>query len=284
MKKVFYFLSFVALTAFSFMNSAYAQIQTPSASPKATITQAFGLSEISLEYSRPSAKGRTIFAADGLVPFGKIWRTGANQAAKITFGDDVTVEGKELKKGSYAILTKPGATSWDVHFYTYEGSGWSSYVEKTPDAVVTVKPVMLPMHIETYMMAFGTQTSNSIDLEILWEKTNVVLNIKTAVHDKVMAQIDKVLAGPTNGDYYNAGVYMANNGGDMNKALMYVQKATKAEDAKFWQLRQESLILGKMGKKAEAIAVAKKSLALATKAGNADYVKMNNDSIKEWSM
>jgi len=284
MKKVFYFLSFVALTAFSFMNSTYAQIQTPSASPKATITQAFGLSEISLEYSRPSAKGRAIFAADGLVPYDKVWRTGANSATKITFGDDVTVEGKEIKKGSYAILTKPGATSWDVHFYAYDKGSWSSYKEKTPDAVVTVKPVMLPMHIETYMMAFGAQTANSVDLEILWEKTNVVLKIETAVHDKVMAQIDRVLAGPSKGDYYNAGVYMANNGGDMDKALMYVQKATSGADAKFWQLRQESLILAKMGKKAEAIAAAKKSLAKATEAGNADYVNMNNDSIKEWSM
>ena len=94
MKKVFYFLSFVALTAFSFMNSANAQIKTPSPSPKASITQAFGLSDISLEYSRPSAKGRTIFSENGLVPFNKVWRTGANQATKITFGDDVTVEGK----------------------------------------------------------------------------------------------------------------------------------------------------------------------------------------------
>jgi len=284
MKKVIYFLSFVALTAFSFMNSTHAQIQTPSASPKATLTQAFGLSEITVEYSRPSAKGRAIFADNGLVPFGQLWRTGANQATKITFGDDVTVEGKELKKGSYAVVTKPMATSWDINFYTYEGSSWSSYKEKTPVTVITTKPVALPMHIETFMIAFGAQTANSIDLEILWENTNIVLGIKTSVKEKVMAQIDKVLAGPSNGDYYTAGVYMANNGGDMAKALMYVQKATHADNPRFWQLRQESLILGKMGKKAEAIAVAKKSLELATKAGNNDYIKMNNDSIKEWSM
>lgn len=284
MKKVFYFLSFVALTAFGFMNSSNAQINTPAASPKSTTTQAFGLSEISLEYSRPSAKGRTIFADDGLVPFGKVWRTGANQVTKITFGDDVTVEGKELKKGAYAILTKPGASSWDVHFYDYDKSSWSSYVEKTPTAVVTVTPVMMPMHVETMWMGLGTQTANTVDLELLWEKTNVVVKVETAVHEKVMSQIDKVLAGPTAGEYYTAGVYMANNGGDLEKALMYVQKATHAENPRFWQLRQESLILAKMGKKADAIAVAKKSLAAATKAGNDDYVKLNNDSIKEWSM
>ena len=284
MKKVFYFLSFVALTAFSFMNSAHAQIKTPAPSPKASITQAFGLSDISLEYSRPSAKGRTIFADDGLVPFGQVWRTGANQVTKITFGDDVSVAGKELKKGAYAILTKPGAASWDVHFYTYEGSGWNSYVEKTPVAIAQAKVSAFPNHVETFMILVGAMSSNTATLNFVWEKTNAVLEVTTNVKEKVMAQIDKVMAGPTNGDYYAAGVYMANNGGDMDKALMYVQKATHAEGAKFWQLRQESLILGKMGKKAEAIAVAKKSLALATEAGNADYVKMNNDSIKEWSM
>ena len=284
MKKVIYFLSFVALTAFSFMNSAYAQIQTPAPSPKATVTQAFGLSEISLEYSRPSAKGRTIFAADGLVPFGEVWRTGANQATKITFGDDVTVGGKELKKGAYAILTKPGASSWDVHFYTYEGSGWNSYVEKTPAAVVQAKVSAFPGHVETFMILVGDMSTNTASLEFVWEKTMAVLEVSTDVKAKVMAQIEKVMAGPTNGDYYAAGVYMANNGGDMNKALMYVQKQTHADNPRYWQLRQESLILGKLGMKAEAIAVAKKSLALATEAGNNDYIKMNNDSIKEWSM
>lgn len=284
MKKVFYLLSFTALTAFTFLNTVAAQINTPAPSPLQSITQAFGLSEITLEYSRPSAKGRTIFADNGLVPFGKVWRTGANGATNVTFGDDVKVGGKALKAGKYAILTKPSATTWDVHFYTYEGRSWGSYVEKEPAAVVTVQPNTIPMHIETFMMGFGTQTAESIDIEILWENTNVVLNVTTEVKSKVMAQIDQVMAGPSVGEYYAAGVYMAENGGDLNKALQYVQKATHTDNPRFWQLRQESLILAKMGKKADAIAVAKKSLELATKAGNDDYVKLNNDSIKEWSM
>lgn len=284
MKKVLYFLSFVALTAFGFMNSADAQLQTPAPSPKSTITQQFGLSDITVEYSRPSAKGRTIFAADGLVPHGKLWRTGANQATKITFGSDVTVGGKALKAGSYAILTTPSATSWDVHFYDYDKSSWSSYTEKTPTATVTASTHAFPGQVETFLILFADVSADAAKLEFVWDKTLVAVDIKTEVKSKVMAQIDKMLAGPSAGEYYSAGVYMANNGGDLATALSYVQKATHAENPRFWQLRQESLILAKMGKKADAIAVAKKSLAAATTAGNADYVKMNNDSIKEWSM
>lgn len=284
MKKVIYFLSFVALTAFGFMNSAYAQLNTPAPSPKSTLTQQFGLSEISVEYSRPSAKGRTIFAADGLVPHGKIWRTGANSATKITFGDDVTVGGKALSAGSYAILTTPGATSWDVHFFNYDKSSWSSYTEATPAATVTAKAMPFAGQVETFLILIADVTAETAKLEFVWDKTIVAVDIATEVKSKVMAQIDQMLAGPSAGEYYSAGVYMANNGGDLEKALMFVQKATHTENPRFWQLRQESLILAKMGKKMDAIAVAKKSLAAATEAGNADYVKMNNDSIKEWSM
>jgi len=284
MKKVIYFLSFVALTAFGFMNSAYAQLNTPAPSPKSTLTQQFGLSEISVEYSRPSAKGRTIFSADGLVPHGKIWRTGANSATKITFGDDVTVGGKALSAGSYAILTTPGATSWDVHFFNYDKSSWSSYTEATPAATVTAKAMPFAGQVETFLILIADVTAETAKLEFVWDKTIVAVDIATEVKSKVMAQIDQMLAGPSAGEYYSAGVYMANNGGDLEKALMFVQKATHTENPRFWQLRQESLILAKMGKKMDAIAVAKKSLAAATEAGNADYVKMNNDSIKEWSM
>lgn len=284
MKKVFYCLTFVSAFAFTFINSSYAQIQTPAPSPAAKVKQTVGLTDVTVEYSRPSMRERTIFADNGLVPFGEVWRTGANAATKITFGDDVTVGDKELKKGSYAILTKPTASSWDIHFYAYDGGNWGSYREKTPDAVVTSTPQTTPNSIETFLIVFGATTSNSTEMIFLWENTRVGLTIETEVHEKVMAQIDKVLAGPTNGEYYAAGVYMANNDEDLEKALMYVQKATHAENPRFWQLRQESLILAKLGKKAEAIAVAKKSLELATEAGNKDYIKMNNDSIKEWSM
>jgi hypothetical protein len=279
MKKIFTLM--LVLCAFS-ATTLVAQIQTPSASPFTTIVQQFGIGEIEIEYSRPSKKGRDIFGTDDLVPYGKIWRTGANQATKVTFSDDVMIEGKGLKAGSYAILTMPGSSEWAVHFYTYAGGDWTSYVKKDPEVAVMVKPVNLNMTFETFTIMIGNMTSESATIGIVWDDTYVPVEVTTDVDTKVMASIDRVLAGPSANDYYNAGVYMANAGKDLNKALEYVQKATKSGEPRYWQLRQESLILAKLGRYKEATNVAKKSLELATSAGNDDYVKMNTDSIKEW--
>lgn len=259
------------------------QIKTPSASTFASLSQEFGLGKIEIEYSRPSKKGREIFGTNALVPNDKLWRTGANQATKITFTEDVMVEGKDLKAGTYAILTKPGKSSWGINFYPYESGNWSSYVDKDPAVMVSVKPAKLQMAFETFTIMVGSVTSNTAVLGLMWDDTYVPVSLKTEVDAKVMASIEKTLSGPTANDYYAAGVYYLNADKDLNKALEYVQKATKGDNPMFWQLRQESLILAKLGRYKEATNVAQKSLDLAKKAGNDDYVKMNNDSIKMWS-
>jgi len=138
------------------------------------------------------------------------------------------------------------------------------------------------MAFETFTVMIGNMTGSSATLGIAWDDTYVPVSISTDVDTKVMSSIDRVLAGPSNGDFYNAGVYYLNAGKDANKALEYIQKATKSGEPRFWQLRQESLALAKLGRYKEAMNVAKKSLELATTAGNDDYVKMNNDSIKMW--
>jgi len=263
---------------------AMGQIRTPQPSPSATVTQTIGLTEVTVEYSRPGVKGRTIFG--DLVPFDKVWRTGANAVTKISFSEDVTVEGKELAAGSYAILTKPGASKWDIHFYDYAGGSWNGYVEKDPTAVVTVASVQLPagLKMENFLIHFDMLTNNGGMLEIIWDGTIVPISIGVKTHDSVMANIDKTLAGPTANDYYTAGAYLLDADQDLDKALMYVQKATHGENPRFWQVRREALILGKLGRTAEAIKAAQKSLDLAKAAGNDDYVKLNEKSIKAWSM
>lgn len=263
--------------------SVDAQIKTPAASPGASFSQDFGLIKVSAEYSRPGVKDRVIFAEDGLVPFGKVWRTGANSISKITFSGDVMVEGEALKGGSYGILSIPGASSWKVHFYSYEGGNWSSYVEKEPAAIVTVTPKALPYTVENFLITVANITDNSATLELAWDKTLVPIKLTTEVDKAVMAQIDQVLAGPTVADYYAAGTYYYNTGKDMNKALEYIQKATKGDSPKFWQLRMEAEVLGKLGKYKEAIAVAEKSKALAKEAGNDDYIKINDKNIMMWA-
>lgn len=282
MKKLFLGLCTVAFATF-FVATTHAQIKTPAPSPSQKITQQIGLTDVTVEYSRPSAKGRTIFGTGGLVPYGSIWRLGANAATKITFGDDVMVGGKELKKGSYAVLATPSANSWKVDFHSHESGNWGSYREKTPTASVTAEVKDLPFAVESFLIHFGNLTDNGAVLEFIWADKVAMVPLKFEVEQKVMAAIEKTLAGPSTGDYYAAGNYLLSIGKDLDKALMYVQKATKGDNPRFWQVRREALILSKLGRAKEAIAAAKKSMELAKAAGNEDYVRMNEKSIAEWA-
>lgn len=273
----------ILVLAFAFMAfNGYAQIKTPAASPKSTVTQAFGLTEVTIEYSRPSVKNRTIFSDEGLVPYGKVWRTGANQATKITFGSDVQIGGSELPAGSYAITCTPNATSFNFHIHNYEKSSWSSYKDKEPKATVSVTPQKMNNMVETFTFNFANMTSNSMDIEMMWADVKTTMKVSAAVDEVVMSSIDKVMAGPSKGDYYQAANYYYENGKNLNQALNWINKATAGDDPKFWQVRKKALILADMGKFKEALTSARESLKLAETAGNEDYVRMNEASIKEW--
>ena len=279
MKKIMLCLAVLAMTF-----SVNAQIQTPAPSPFAKVEQKVGLTDVSLEYSRPNMRGRTIFG--DLVPYGEVWRTGANARTKITFSDDVTVNGQTLKAGSYAIFTKPSKESWEVYFYTdYNGGGTpQDWDESKVAAKVTAEVYPMPMQIETFTMTFDDLTSSSATLGMLWSDVYVGVKFDVPTDKTVSASIDKVMKGPGAGDYYAAAVYYLQEGKDINQAKTWIDKAIAmaGDKAPFWQLRQQSLIYAKAGDKKGAIAAAKKSLAAAEDAGNADYVKMNKDSLKEW--
>lgn len=261
---------------------AFAQIETPAPSPSAEVEQVVGLTEISVEYSRPGVKDRTIFAADGLVPFGKIWRTGANSATKIEFSDDVTVNGQELKAGEYAILTVPNADNWQVNFYTYESRSFGSYVEKEPDLSVTAEVMKMPMNMENFTISIHDMTNEGATLNFAWENTWVSLDLGVDVDDRVMKNIESVMAGPTGNDYYAAASYYHSTGKDLKQALEWINKAVNVDNPRFWQVRRKALILADLGKTSEAIAAAELSMSLAKEAGNDDYVRMNEKSIMEW--
>jgi len=274
----FYFIALLSLA----VTLGQAQIKTPAASPFCKMTQTVGLTDITVEYSRPGVKDRTVFSADGLVPHGTLWRLGANQATKITFSDDVMIKGQKLAKGAYAVLATPTATEWTFHFHEFGPSYWSDYKDATPKLSVSSKTEKMPMSMETFTVLFGDIKDDSALLEFLWADTYVPLKISVVVDETVMAAIDKTMAGPSANDYYQAASYYHKNGKDMNKALAWIEKATAGDEKKFWQVRRKALILADMGKTKEAIAAAKMSSTLAEKAGNAEYVKMNAASIKEW--
>ncbi len=265
---------------------ASAQVKTPAASPRANFEQTVGLTDVEIDYSRPSAKGRTIFG--DLVPFGKMWRTGANQNSMITFSDDVTVGGKTLKKGKYALFVTPKADNWEVIFYT-DTENWGTpekFEESKVAARVNVKPESLNRHVETFTISLNNVDNDFAHLEFAWEKTVAAVKFEVPTQKTAMANIEKVLAGPSAGDYFASAQYFFQSNGDINKALEYVNKATEMTAAKgtpFWYNRLKSQIQAKAGDKKGAIETAKLSLEAAEKAGNADYVKMNKESIAEWS-
>jgi len=278
MKKLTLLVSvlFVSMTAF-------AQLQTPAPSPAASLTQTVGLTEVSVEYSRPAMRGRTIFG--DLVPYGKIWRTGANARTKVTFSDDVKIGDTDVKAGTYAIFTIPQANQWEVILYTeYQGGGAPAELDESKVAARVVTQVFpIEMDIQTFTISIDDITSGSAVIGIMWEKTYVGLKFEVPTEEKVSAAIDRVMNGPGFGDYYAAASYYFAEGKDANKAKEWIDKAMGMNDKpRFWQLRQQSLIYAAAGDKKGAIELAKKSLAAAEEAGNADYVKMNKDSLAEW--
>ncbi|WP_418604416.1 DUF2911 domain-containing protein [Hwangdonia sp.] len=271
------------LMAFTLAYSVNAQIETPQPSPSSKVEQMVGLTTVNLDYSRPGVKGRTVFG--DLVPYGKVWRTGANARTKITFSEDVAVDGQALKAGSYAIFTIPQADSWDVVFYTdYNGGGAPAELDESKVAArVSAEVHPIPFNVETFTMDINNITNSSATLEFIWEKTYVAVPFTVPTDKAVSAAIEKTLNGPGFNDYYAAATYYLSEGKDIAKAKEWIDKAmSMTDDPRFWQLRQKSLIYAKAGDRAGAIAAAKKSLAAAEKAGNADYVKMNKDSLAEW--
>ena len=258
------------------------QISTPAPSPSGKIMQTVGLTDVSVEYSRPSMRGRTIFG--DLVPYDKLWRTGANKNSTITFSDDVTIAGQEVKAGSYAIFTKPGQTSWEVVFYA-DTNNWGTpqnWDDSKVAAKTNVEVYNMPSNVETLTMSIDDLHNNGATLGMMWEKTYVGVAFEVPTTEKAVKSIESVMNGPSANDYFAAASYYHEEGKDIAKAKEWIDKAVSMNDKAYWMMRRQSLIYAKMGDTKGAIEAAKKSLSVAEAAGNADYVKMNKDSLKEW--
>lgn len=277
---------FALFLIFGISASVNAQVKSPQPSPAAKIEQTVGLTDLSIAYSRPGVKGRTVFG--DLVPYGKVWRTGANKAVQFSTSTDIKFGGKDVKAGTYALFTLPGKDKWDVILYT-DTEIWGTpetWEESKEAARVTVPVKNLTDHVESFTISIDNiQNSADADLSISWAKTKVTVKITTPTNEIAQKSIDATMAGPSSGDYYSAANYYLESGKDMDQAYKWINKAIEMREGEtpFWMLRRKSLIEANLGMKKEAIETAKLSLAAAEKAGNADYVKMNKDSIAEWS-
>ena len=252
-------------------------IKTPAPSPTQTLKQDFALSSIEINYSRPAAKGRKVFG--DLVPFGKIWRTGANGATKITFGEDVKVGGMPVKAGSYAIYSVPNANEWEIIINKgANNSGLTGYKTEDDVARFKVKPMQLPMNIESFTIMLGNLTASSASVQILWETTAVEFPVVADIDSKIMAQINSAMTVDSR-PYFQAASYYFDNGKDINKALEWANKAVEAQPTAFWVMHLKAKIQAKVGDKAGAKATAMKSIELAKEAKNDDYVVLNQKLI-----
>ena len=271
MKKIYLL---VAVSYFIFSSEAQ-QLNTPQPSPTANIKQNFALSSIEISYSRPGVKGRKIFG--DLVPYGKVWRTGANNATTISFGEDLMIAGKKIEHGKYGLLTIPGETEWTFIITKQDTVTSPAQYSQDLDVVrVNAQPATLPFSIETMMINIDNIKSNSCVIGLAWDNVYVSFEVTADVDSKVMKQINDVMKGD-NRPYFGAAFYYIENGKDLNKAVEWLDKAYAQTPEGFWILYQKARALKMLGKKADAIATSNKSIEIAKIAKNDDYVKLNED-------
>ena len=264
----------------------FSQINTPRVSPATKVEQMVGLTEIKLEYSRPSMRGRKIFG--NLVPFNKVWRTGADNSTKISFSTDVVIDGQTIKSGTYSVFSIPNKNEWDIILYS-DTEIWGVPRDWSEEKIVFSSKFSVNSidgKVETFAINFNDLTNNHVTLNISWENTSVLIRIDVPTKSMVQKDIQNVLNNnPKASDFYAAAVFYRQENIMLDKALEWMNKAIEmTESPKFWQYRQQSLIMAANKEFKSAVDAAKKSLELALEADNQDYVKMNKESISEWSM
>ncbi len=265
-------LLFVALAFAGFSTLNAQALKTPQPSTTQTIKQEFGLGSIELSYSRPGAKGREVMG--NLVPYGKVWRTGANSATTLTFSDDVIIGGKNIKAGKYGLLTIPGEKEWTI-ILTKDLNVTSPSAYKPENDVVRVmaKPQTMPGKVETFTMQFADITNSNTELHMRWENTGVALPISTDIDSKVMKQINDAMNVDSK-PYFAAAQYYFENGKDLKDARMWIDKAIESNPNAFWMTLLKARIHAKQGDKTGAMAMCDKTIELATTGKNDDYLKM----------
>lgn len=269
-------IAIVALTG----TTLNAQLKVPAPSPLQTVKQAFALSDVSVEYSRPGAKGRVVFG--DVVPFGKVWRTGANGATKITFGEDVKLEGNAITAGTYALYTIPGKDSWEIIIYkdlTLAGDV-ANYKKENDVAHFTVKSKALNDKVETFTIQFADITSSAMNIELIWEKTRVAINVVSDIDPKIMKNIESTIVNDSR-PYFQAASYYYDTDKDLVKASEWIDKAIASNPKAFWMIMLKAKIQVKQKDQKGAVASAEKVVVLATEAKNDDYVAQAQKLIAE---
>ena len=272
-----YSIVLLAITGFS-------QVETPQLSPRCNFTQTVGLTDIAIDYSRPSKRNRIVFG--NVVPYNKVWRLGANKNSTINISDDIYFGADTLFKGEYALFAIPGEQSWELVFYK-ETSNWG-----TPDTwdeskvACRLKSQITPLTspLETMTIAIDDIGTKSATLNISWDQVKVSYPFALQTEDQVVKNIASVMSGPSASDYYKSAKYYLNEGLDAEKALVWITKAIEMRgESAYWMTRVQAELYANLGKYDQAIEAAKRSLEAAKKSDSSRYIDMNEKSIIEWT-
>lgn len=257
-----------------FLAPSFAQVKMPQASSAQTIIQEFGLGTVTVKYSRPNVKGRNVFT--DLAPSGEVWRTGANTITTISFSDDLSLAGNQVKAGEYALLSIPGKDAWTI-VLNKDTKQWGAYTYKQSEDVLrfTVKPSRLNEKMETFTIGFSEVTPSSAKLDLMWADTRVSIPMATDIDSRVMANIDQAMQGEKK-PYMQSAIYYYDNGKDLRKALDWMNSVPAADQKTPWYNYWKAKIQLKLGDKAGAAASARTGLEIAKAMNNAEYVRLNN--------
>ncbi|GAA0877144.1 DUF2911 domain-containing protein [Algoriphagus jejuensis] len=274
MTRKFYFSLMTMLLA-SFVSFSQ-QLQMPQASPSSKISQQFGLSVVTVDYSRPSTKGRKIFGE--LVPYGQIWRTGANSATQINFSTEVSISGQTVPAGNYALYAIPEKSHWTL-ILSKNTKLWGAIgYDQSEDQLRFQVPVTKTKNkSESFEIGFNNITDNSAVASVAWENSQVEFKIETKVDPIVMAEIQKLVIDAKSTDptlLFQAANYYFTTSKDLNQAYAWVKESTD-KDPKYWTMYLRAKIEMALGMKTEAHDSATKSKSMAAAEENPDYVSLN---------
>jgi hypothetical protein len=277
MLRHFSLIAFGVMIAVNTLAQTTPKVEFPAPSPVCTLKQRVGLTDFEIVYSRPGAKDRQVFG--NVVPFGPVWRTGANNATKLTFNTAIKMNGTEIPAGTYALFTIPGESEWTIIISKNVTQSPLQYDEKGDVARFKVTPDSLDFHIETFTIEFNAIRDESAQLDLLWEKTVVPIKIEIPLTDKLVPQIEAVMASDSKQKpYYQAAMFYYDHGQDLQKAKEWVEAAIKQREAHYI-VHLKAKILAKLGEKDAAITAANRSIELAKTAKDSAYVKLNEDLI-----
>lgn len=260
-----------------------AQVPRPQLSPKAKIIQTVGLSEVTIDYSRPSVRQRTVFG--DLVPYHELWRTGANQNTLISFSHDVLISGQPLSQGTYALFTVPAKSFWMVYFYhSIDHWGTPKKWDETQVSLAIQAEVQKVSHTESFQISIENITLQTADLQLAWETTAIQIPMVFPTNEIMESHLSKMsIDSASANDLYAGAVYYLNESKNLQQAKEWITRAVELKDDAFWFYRQKSLIHEALGEMNMAIDAAQISLGLAQSVANQQYVKINEKQLRQWT-